>query len=151
MKCSTLSIFGLGVPLRTTMPILESASSTRDAGATRPVSISFCSALPTMITTSACSPRASRLGMACGVSPIEGPSNVVTFTPVCLVYCGAKRSTAAVNPPEVITVNSCALAAIGSSAAATIAASTFFHRGRIIFALLQQHPGRSLSLGCLGG
>src|SRR6185295_6028923 len=67
-----------------------------------------------MITTSASSPRARRLGIACGVSPIEGPRTVVTLWPLARSNSGTSVSYAAENPPEIITLISAAPAAPGN-------------------------------------
>ncbi|WP_235535073.1 hypothetical protein [Sphingomonas sp. Leaf339] len=53
---------------------------------------------------SAASRRASRAGMAFGVSPIEGPCATMIGVPVVRRYDAAKLSNAALNPPDVKTV-----------------------------------------------
>ncbi len=73
---------GLGVPLRTLMPIMERARSTRLPACTLPCSISLSSAESARITMSNCSPRAMRLGMESGALPMEAPRSVTTLLPV---------------------------------------------------------------------
>ena len=109
-RAGTVLISGTGAPALTTIPTGESASSTREPAAVLRSCSSFASASPTIITTSAFSPRASRAGMACGVLPIDGPEITMSLSPLCASYCGVSFSSAALKPPEIITVTSCASA-----------------------------------------
>src|ERR1700719_3535303 len=64
-----------------------------------------------MITTSTGSPRLSRLGIAWGVLPIEGPDAVTTVLPVADWNSGKRARYAAENSPEIITLTSAECAA----------------------------------------
>ncbi len=122
-------------PAFTTTPIGESASSRRESGCVRPAFSRLVSASPTMITTSACSPRARRLGIACGVFPIDGPGITTRWLPVCFSHAGASFSSAALKPPEIITVTS-ADNALPPVAASSSVASRVPVVLRIIFSLI---------------
>ena len=107
---ASLLMSGISAPFFTTMPTGESASSVREPGRVWLAFSSFSSASPTIITTSAFSPRASRFGIACGVLPIEGPGMTTILSPVWRSYSGASFSRAALKPPEIMTFTSCAQA-----------------------------------------
>src|SRR5216684_2498992 len=77
---STLLISGFAAPARTTMPISERASSTLLSARTNP-------RLP---SSSAAPPRVSRVGIASGESPIDGPRVVTKAVTACALESGAQ-------------------------------------------------------------
>jgi hypothetical protein len=87
---STLLISGFAAPARTTMPISERASSTLLSARTNPRLPSSSAAPPSRITTSAASPRVSRVGIASGESPIDGPRVVTKAVTACALESGAQ-------------------------------------------------------------
>lgn len=109
---------GGGAPAFTAMAILDRPRSTSLPLATRPWSASLSRLPRAMMTTSASSCRASRLGIACGVSPIEGPCSATIWMPVSRSYFAASAWKAAVKPPDVTTCNSRTFAGFVSRASA---------------------------------
>src|SRR5712672_1693698 len=74
---SVFSGNALGAPARTTKPVCTSASTALLSVRTNPFLPSSSADPPSKITTSALSPRAKRVGIASGESPVDGP-RVVT-------------------------------------------------------------------------
>ena len=103
-KASILLISGFGALVRTAIPTMERASSTREAGRMRPVAATPSNALPLKIKRSNVSPRCRRSGIDSGPPPMEEPYSVTTSIPVACSNMGPRMSKAAVKPPEVITL-----------------------------------------------
>src|SRR5215470_14680396 len=79
-----------------------------------------------MMTTSAGSPRASRLGIASGDLPIDGPSAVSSVLPVLDANFGPSALYAAVKPPELMTCRSAACTLVATAELATSAVAHSF-------------------------
>src|SRR5262245_8925173 len=107
---------GFGAPSRTTIPTSERASSILLAGRTTPRFASSSAAPPSRITTSAASPRASRVGIASGESPIDGPRVVMSLWPLAFSNPGPSSEYTLKKPAEIITWTSAADAVPASSA-----------------------------------
>ena len=90
VNASTVEMSGFGAPARTAIAIDERARSTRLPGMALPSVIIRSSAGAAMMSTSAGSPRASRIGMASGAVPIEAPQAVATVFPVVRSQPGAR-------------------------------------------------------------
>ena len=103
MSASTELISGLGAPARTANPIVDRARSTRLFAMTVPCLMSSSSAGAAMITTSAGSPRRSRLGIVSGELPIDPPYIVTILLPVERSNTGESSAKAAVNAPDIST------------------------------------------------
>src|SRR4029077_20290096 len=115
VNASSVLMSGFGAPDRTAMPMLERTRSRRLPGTTLPSAISPSSPDAARITTSIGSPRRSRLGIASGELPIDGPNAVTTLWPVARSKCGTSSRYSAVKAPEVTTLISSAVAAAATS------------------------------------
>src|SRR6266702_214120 len=91
---STLPMSGFAAPARTTMPISDRARSTLLPARTNPRLPSSSAAPPSRITTSAVSPRARRVGIASGESPIDGPRVVTRWWPLARSKAGTSSEYA---------------------------------------------------------
>ena len=89
----------------------DSASGTRLPGRLRARWSNRSTPTPSMITTSASSPRASRAGIASGESPTEGPRVVMSLWPVDFSNAGPSSEYTLKKPAEIITLTSAAEAA----------------------------------------
>src|SRR5438105_8277991 len=88
----------------------DSASGIRLPGRARSRWSRRSTPTPSMITTSASSPRARRVGIASGESPIEGPRVVTSLCPVEFSNAGPSSLYTLKNPAEFITFTSAAVA-----------------------------------------
>ena len=70
-----------------------------------------------MIRTSACSPRAKRVGIASGESPSDGPRVVTSVWPVAFSKAGPSSAYTLKNPAEIMTLMSAADAVLAASVA----------------------------------
>src|SRR5258706_406340 len=76
---------------------------------------------PTALRSSTGSPRSMRLGMACGVAPIDGPFCVDSLWPVARSNSGPNSSYDDWSPPEIMTLTSAATVAPARTKHATAA------------------------------
>src|ERR1044072_9170812 len=116
-SASTVLMSGLGWPARTTMPMNDSASGTRLPARVSSRASRMSAPCPSMITTSACSPRARRVGIASGESPSDGPRVVTSVWPLDFSKAGPSSLYTLKNPAEIMTLISEADAALAASVA----------------------------------
>lgn len=96
---------GLGAPARTAMPITERATGKQPSASTKPSAMNSRCKPSATITMSTTSPRFKRFASEFSPVPTEVDAVITVFF-VRRCSCGINARCAAVNAPEVITLNS---------------------------------------------